>query len=189
MIVRVILLRVALILLLCACSAPAQTNVRVLSYNINRDIGCSDSNFSAQPALAKIVNYLAPEVWAINELGGNNVAFSSTEAHDYLAAFIRDNVTMFGPSPQEGINYFIYLSTIDDNFDTVAIVSRYPFTDTATYSDASGSFRALRGLARASVEVNGRALDVFTAHLKALNSDTDAEKRQAEARVDNTNIR
>jgi endonuclease/exonuclease/phosphatase family metal-dependent hydrolase len=182
-------LRGVLIPLLCLGVAEAQTDVRVLSYNIHRDIGGSDSNFSAQPALAKIVNYLAPDIWTINELGGNNTAFSATAAHDYLAGFIRDNVTIFGPSPQEGVNYFIYLSTIDDNFDTVAIVSRYPFTETTTYSDASGSFRALRGLARGSVNISGGPLDVFTTHLKALNSDTDAEKRQAEAQVDSTNIR
>src|SRR6266404_377373 len=187
--VRASLLRGTLILLVCACSAVAQTKVRVLSYNIHRDIGGSDSNFTAQPALAKIVNYLAPDVWAINELGGNNVAFSATAAHDYLVGFIRNNVTIFGPTPQEGVNYFIYLSAINDNFDTVAIVSRYPFTDTITYSDASGSFRALRGLARASVNVSGTQLDVFTTHLKALNSNTDAERRQSEAQVDNANIR
>jgi endonuclease/exonuclease/phosphatase family metal-dependent hydrolase len=173
---------------LCVGYVAAQTNVRVLSYNIHRDIGGSDSNFSAQPALAKVVNYLTPDVWAINELGGNNAAFSATAARNYLTAFIRDNISIFGPSPQEGVNYFVYLSTIDDNFDTVAVVSRYPFTDTATYSDASGSFRALRGLIRASVNVGGSPLDVFTTHLKALNSDTDAEKRQGEATIDNANI-
>jgi Ca2+-binding RTX toxin-like protein len=53
----------------------AQTNVRVLTYNIHRDIGASDSNISSQPALAKVVNYLNPDIWTINELGGNDVAF------------------------------------------------------------------------------------------------------------------
>ena len=178
-----------LILLMSACAATAQVNVRVLHYNIHRDIGGSDSNFSAQPALAKIVNYLAPDVWTINELGGNNVSFNATAAHDYLVAFIRDNVTIFGRNPQENVNYFVYLSSIDDNFETVAIVSRYPFTSTTTYSDANGSFRALRGFPRASINVNGTGIDIFTAHLKALNSDTDAEKRQGEAQVDNSNVR
>jgi hypothetical protein len=32
----------------------AQTNVRVVTYNIHRDIGASDSNISLQPALAKV---------------------------------------------------------------------------------------------------------------------------------------
>jgi endonuclease/exonuclease/phosphatase family metal-dependent hydrolase len=183
------LCRCVLILLMSACAATAQINVRVLHYNIHRDIGGSDSNFSAQPALARIINYLQPDVWTINELGGNNAPFRATAAHDYLVAFIRDNVTTFGLSPQENVNYFVYLSTFDDNFETVAIVSRYPFTSTTTHSDATGSFRALRGFPRASINVNGTGIDIFTAHLKALNSNTDAERRQGEAQVDNSNMR
>src|SRR5919108_6128655 len=58
-------------------SLSAQTTVRVLSYNIHRDIGASDSNISAQPSLAKIVNYLKPDVWTIAELGGNNASFNA----------------------------------------------------------------------------------------------------------------
>ena len=63
-----------------AIAAQAQTVVRVLHYNIHRDVGGTDSNVSSQPALAKVVNHLAPDVWAINELGGNIVAFNATTA-------------------------------------------------------------------------------------------------------------
>jgi endonuclease/exonuclease/phosphatase family metal-dependent hydrolase len=167
----------------------AQTEVRVLTYNIQRDIGGSDSNISAQPALAKVVNYLKPDIWTINELGGSNVAFNATTAQADLVTFIRDNLTIFGPDPQENVNYFIYLSTINDGYDTVAIVSRYPFNSMQTYSDAGNGFRKLRGLARASVTVpGGTAFDTFTTHLKALNSTANAEKRQTEADVDRPNI-
>ncbi len=113
---------------LVATALQAQTNVRVLTYNIHRDIGGSDSNTSSQPALAKVVNYLDPDIWTINELGGNDVAFNATTAHDDLVTFVQDQLSIFGPNPQENVNYFIYISTIDDGFDTVAIVSRYPFT-------------------------------------------------------------
>ena len=34
---------------------------------------------ASQPALAKVVNYLAPDVWAINELGGNNSSFNENQ--------------------------------------------------------------------------------------------------------------
>ena len=180
---------IGLLLFALAAALEAQTSVRVLSYNIHRDIGGSDSNTSSQPALAKVVNYLAPDVWAINELGGNNVAFNATTAHNYLVTFIHDNLTIFGPNPQENVNYFIYISTRSDRFDTVAIVSRYPFAATSTYSDAGNGFSSLRGLALASVSIpGGIKLDVFTAHLKALNTTTDAEKRQTEADVDHTNV-
>ena len=96
----------------------AQTNVRLLTYNIHRDIGASDSNISAQPALAKVVNYLNPDIWTINELGGNNVAFNPTIAHAGLVTFIHDRLTIFGANPQENVNYFIYIGTIDDGYIT-----------------------------------------------------------------------
>ncbi len=174
---------------LVATALQAQTNVRVLTYNIHRDIGGSDSNTSSQPALAKVVNYLDPDIWTINELGGNDVAFNATTAHDDLVTFLQDQLSIFGPNPQENVNYFIYISTIDDGFDTVAIVSRYPFTSKQTYSDAGNGFGRLRGLARASVSVpGGSQLDVFTTHLKASSTTIDAEKRQTEADVDRTKV-
>src|SRR6478672_8460840 len=74
----------------------AQTNVRVLTYNIHRDIGASDSNISSQPALAKVVNYLNPDIWTINELGGNDPTFSATTTHNALVSFIHDQLTIFG---------------------------------------------------------------------------------------------
>lgn len=167
----------------------AQSDVRVLTYNIHRDIGGSDSNTGSQPALAKVVNYLRPDVWTINELGGNNVAFNATTAHNYLVAFIQSNLSIFGPSPQENINFFVYLSAINDGYDTVAIISRYPVQSTQTYSDAGSGFGALRGLARASVALpDGNVIDVFTTHLKALNTTTDAEKRESEADTDHTSL-
>lgn len=170
-------------------SLNAQTTVRVLDYNIHRDIGASDSNISAQPALAKIVNYLKPDVWTINELGGNDVNFNATNAHNFLVTFIQTKLAIFGANPQENINFFIYMSTIDDGFETVAIVSRYSFASTHTYSDAGGGFGSLRGLASASVNVpGGTKLDLFTTHLKALSTTSDAQERQAEANVDSLNI-
>ena len=121
---------------LLAIPAPAQTVVRVVHSNIHRDIGGTDSNFSSQPALAKVVNYLAPDIWTINELGGNNAGISFTTVHDQLVTFIHDNLTIFGANPQENVNYFIYIGRRTDGFITSGIVSRYPFLATQTYSDA-----------------------------------------------------
>ncbi len=170
-------------------SLDAQTTVRLLDHNINRDIGGSDSNLSAQPALAKIVNYLNPDIWTINELGGNSVSFNTTNAHNYLVSFIQTRLTIFGPSPQENLDFFIYISTINDGFTTQAIVSRYSFASTHTYSDAGGGFGSLRGLTNASVNVPGvTRLDLFTAHLKALSTTNDARQRQAGANADSATI-
>ncbi len=185
-------------LALLAAGAGAQTVVRVLQYNIHRDIGGTDSNFAAQPALAKVVNYLAPDVWTINELGGNNAGISFTTVHDQLVAFISANLTIFGPNPQENVNYYIYIGQRTDGFITSGIVSRWPFLATQTYSDAypAESVAALRGLVSAQVDLPGSVeLGVFTVHLKASSfSDTttastlNAKKREGEATADAANL-
>ena len=195
-------LRHLLLAILLATGASAQTVVRILHYNIHRDVGGTDSNVASQPALAKVVNHLAPDVWAINELGGNNSAFNATIAHDTLVAFINAKLTIFGPSPQENVNYFIYIGTAipgqADNFIKPAIVSRYPFLATQTYSDANAAagYPAMRGLVSAHVNLPGAVeLGVFTTHLKASSfndsaatSDANAQKRQAEAETDVVNL-
>jgi hypothetical protein len=56
--------------------------------------------------------------------------FSATTAHNDLVTFINQNLTIFGANPQENVNYYIYLSTLNDGYDTVAIVSRWPFIST-----------------------------------------------------------
>ena len=191
-----------LLAILFANGASAQTVVRILHYNIHRDVGGTDSNVASQPALAKVVNYLAPDVWAMNELGGNNTAFNATTAHDTLVAFINANLTIFGPYPQENVNYFICIGEAiagqADNFIKPAIVSRYPFLATQTYSDANATagYPAMRGLVSAHVNLPGAVeLGVFTTHLKASSfsdsaaaSDANAQKRQAEAETDVVNL-
>lgn len=182
--------------------AGAQTVVRVLHYNIHRDVGGTDSNVASQPALAKVVNHLAPDVWAINELGGNSSTFNATTAHDTLVAFINANLTIFGANPQEGVNYFLYIGASiagqADTFIKPAIVSRWPFLATQTYSDANAAagYPAMRGLVSAQVNLPGAVeLGVFTTHLKASSfsdttatSNTNAQKRQAEAETDVGNL-
>ena len=87
--------------------AGGQTVVRVLDYNIHRDVGNPSSEIAAQPALAKIVKCLAPDVWTINELGGNSPDYNSTTMHNLLAAFI-DDYDIFGPAAVEGQDYHLH---------------------------------------------------------------------------------
>ncbi len=184
-------------LLLCPHFAAAQTNasqsVRLLTYNIHRDIGGSDSNTASQAPLAKVVNFLDPDVWTINEVGGNNVRYNAATAYNDLVTFISTDLTVFGTNPQVGRDYYVYFSARSDGYSTSAIVSRYPFLSTQTYSDAGNGFQALRGLALAEVDLPGATdLGVFTTHMKASDSsdnDGNAEKRQAEADTDSSNIR
>ncbi len=193
-------LLLAVLAALLALPARGQTVVRVLQYNIHRDIGNGVGAGSVeQVALAKVVNYLAPDVWTINELAtsnGSGVNFAA--AHDALVAFINTNLTVFGPAPVENQNYFVYVGSRTDGFITSAIVSRWPFLATQTYSDAYSpeSVPALRGLVSAQVDVPGAVeLGVFTTHLKASSfSDTtdastlNAKKREGEATADAANV-
>jgi endonuclease/exonuclease/phosphatase family metal-dependent hydrolase len=163
--------------------------VRVLDYNIHRDLGGNDANVSAQPALAKVVNYLRPDIWTMNEVGGNSAGFSAATARAEIIDFVQSDLTIFGANPIEGIDYFVYVAGLNDGFSTNAIVSRYPFLSTQTYSDAGSGFAALRGLVSAFVDLPGEIdAGVFSAHLKALSSTTDAERRQAEANTNAANV-
>jgi endonuclease/exonuclease/phosphatase family metal-dependent hydrolase len=164
-------------------------DVRLLDYNIHRAIGGSDSNVGSQPELAKVINYLNPDVWTINELGGNSSSFSVATAQNLLSSFIRTSLTIFGANPVEGVNFFVYVGTISDGFIGNAIVSRYPLLETQSYSDAGGGFGALRCLQLALVVVPGPTdIGVFTTHLKAQDGNNDALRRQAEANADKATI-
>jgi len=178
-------------LMLCAASSDAQLTVRVLDYNIHRDVGGgANSDTAAQPALAKIVNFLRPDVWTINELGGTSGSFNQAAARSDLIRFIEEDLTIFGADPREGFNFFVYVASLTDGFISNAIVSRYPLLMAQTFSDGGAQFRPLRGMAFALADLPGETdLGVFTMHLKALNGTTDAERRQEEATVNAGNVR
>jgi endonuclease/exonuclease/phosphatase family metal-dependent hydrolase len=170
-------------------AAVAQTTISVLQTNIHRDIGASDSNTSAQPHLAQEVNFFSPDIWTIQELGGNSVGFNITTATNSLVAFVQSNLTIYGPTPVQNTDFYVYVATRNDGYETTAIVSRYPILNASTYSDSGGGYQSLRGLARVTVDIPGDTnLDIFTMHLKALNDDTSAGKRQAEAAANSATI-
>ncbi|MDD5198432.1 MAG: endonuclease/exonuclease/phosphatase family protein [Terrimicrobiaceae bacterium] len=167
----------------------AQTTFSVLQTNIHRDIGGSDSNVSAQPYLAQQINMLHPDVWTLQELGGNSAGYNATTAYNDLVGFIQSGLTIFGANPKLNLNFYVYLGSIDDGFDTTAIVSRYPILSAQTFSDAGGGYGSLRGLAMTTIDIPGTTnLDVFTAHLKASGSSADAARRMAEADADRASI-
>jgi len=169
--------------------ALAQVSVSVLQTNIHRDIGGSDSNTTSQPYLAQEINFLNPDVWTLQELGGNNVSYNATTAYNDLVAFVQSDLTIFGANPAVGVNFYVYLSARNDGFDTSAIVSRYPILSSQTSSDAGGGNGALRGLARVTLDIPGNTnLDIFTTHLKALSTDSDAQRRMTEADADSITI-
>jgi endonuclease/exonuclease/phosphatase family metal-dependent hydrolase len=87
------------------------------------------------------------------------------------------------------VNFFVYVGTYTDGYIGNAIVSRYPFLSTQSFSDAGGGFNALRGLALAVVDLPGVTdLGVFTAHLKAGSTTSNAQQRQAQANANRDTI-
>lgn len=169
--------------------AVAQTEVRLLTWNIRRAIGASDSTTSAQPAIARVINGLQPDIWTIQELGGSTSNFSANTARSFLVNFIQSQVTIFGANPVDGVNFYVYVGTRTDGFIGNAIVSRYPLLSTTSYSDAGGGFGSLRGMTFALADLPGAVdLGVFTSHLKSGNLTTDAQRRQAQATTNSGNV-
>ena len=183
-------MKIALATLLATLLLPTAglaTDVSVLSWNIRRGIGSNSPNSGEQTYLAKTVNYLKPDIWTINELGGNVAGYSAAAEGTALASFVSSNVTIFGTNPVLGADYFLYVGTTNDGFIGNAIVSRYALTDTRSYSDG------LRGLVHANAILpDGAQLGIFTEHLKATtnnaNSTSDSQQRQTEAETSLGNL-
>ena len=168
--------------------ASAQTDsFGVLQTNIDRDIGPNGPNSSGQSALAQEINYLDPDVWNMQELGGNNSGWTAAGALTSLTTFVKNDLTIFGSNPVLGTNYFVYVGTYTDGYIGNAIVSRYPIVSTASYNDG------LRGLTEATISLpNGANFGDFTTHEKATTDSadvvSDSEKRQSESDTDKANM-
>jgi endonuclease/exonuclease/phosphatase family metal-dependent hydrolase len=167
----------------CLCLSSgirAQDVVRVLTYNTHSCI--RGPNTAQLPYLAKVVNFLNPDIWTIEELGGTT-PFDRAALITTLQTFINTNLTIFGPNPQPNVNYYLYVSAQSDGFTCPGIVSRYPLTEQTTYNDS------LRGFVQSVATLpSGAKLGVFVTHLKATtgsaNAPADSVKRQTEAEFD-----
>ncbi len=180
-----------IVLVLVGCSpaafAQSSSDVSVLSWNIRRAIGSNNPNSGSQATIAKVVNYLHPDVWNINELGGNNSGYLQSSEKQAVINFVSANITYFGANPVEGKDYYVYAGSQSDGFIGNAIVSRYKFSNTTTYLDD------LRGLVSATVQLpNGGQIGDFVTHLKATTnssqSTADSQRREGEAETDKTNL-
>jgi endonuclease/exonuclease/phosphatase family metal-dependent hydrolase len=172
---------------LVSSAIAAPVDVDVLTWNIHRAIGSNSPASSQQPYVAKIINFLQPDIWNINELGGNGPGYNTVAEKAALTNFINSNITIFGNNPQEGRDYFVYVGNFSDGFIGNAIVSRYALTDQASFFDG------LRGIIHANAVLpNGATLGVFTQHFKATTnsnqSTSDSQRRQTEAELAVENI-
>ncbi|MEY4489685.1 MAG: hypothetical protein RIQ79_2193, partial [Verrucomicrobiota bacterium] len=138
------------------------------------------------PYLAKVVNFLNPDIWTIEELGGT-YPMDRAALITSLQTFINANLTIFGPNPQPNVNYYLYVSAQSDGYTCPGIVSRYPLTEQTTYNDN------LRGFVQSVATLpSGAKLGVFVTHLKATtssaNAPADSVKRQTEAEAGAANV-
>ena len=168
-------------------AAGQSVNFSVLQTNIDRDIGPNGPNSGGRAALAQEINYLNPDVWNMQELGGNNSGWTATGALNAVKSFIQSDVTIFGANPVLGVNYYVYVGPYTNGYIGQAIVSRYPILSTTGYSDG------LRGLDEATIQLpNGATVGDFTTHEKATTSSadvvSDSEKRQTESDTDKANM-
>lgn len=154
------------------------TEVKILEWNIKRAVGANNPNSAAQPYLARIVNYLDPDIWLIQELGGNSSGWNWINQRAALDTFIQTYLTIYGPSPQRDVDYYVYVNTRSDGYTSCAVVSKYPFhTATDVYIGPPG-----RGFTSARVNVPGtNGLLVFTGHFDSGDTSTDAQNRQTNA--------
>lgn len=179
----------ALVAVFLACAffaaSVSATQIKVLSWNIKRGIGTKAPNSAEHPFLAKIINYLNPDVWLIQELGGENAGYSQTNEKNALKAFVVANITIYGTSPVEGVDYFVYASSHSDGYTSTGIVSRYPFLSVTDVSLGSPG----RGLVVAKVNVPGtNGVGFFTAHFDSGGTSTDAQNRQGNAELTRDNV-
>jgi len=159
----------------------AQTDLKIMTWNIDRAVGSNGPTTSEQTAVAKIVNYEHPDVWNIQELGGNNSGYSAPAEQSALVSFINSDITIFGANPQLNSSYYVYVGTYTDSYISDAIVTRYPILSMSAHNDGE------RGMYEATLSLpGGVTAGVFTTHLKADSTTTDAEDRQTEAEGDVT---
>lgn len=154
------------------------TQVRILNWNIHRDIGTQAPDTAGQPYLAKIVNYLNPDIWIMQEIGGNNSGYNATNEKNALKTFVSSYLTIYGANPVEGVNYHVYVCVNTDGWISNALVSRWPLASATDVSMGSPG----RGIVIAKVNVPGtNGLGVFTAHFKSAGGASGAENRQTNA--------
>ncbi len=154
------------------------TELRILSWNIGRAIGANEPNSAAQPYVARIANYLRPDIWLLHEVGGNNSGWDPVAQEAALISFVQTHLTCYGANPQPGVNFYVYVNRNSDGWISSAVISRYRFLEIGDVNIGSPN----RGLTIGWVDVPGtNGLGIFGAHFKAGGYTNDAVKRQTNA--------
>src|ERR1043166_2163837 len=141
-------------------------NVRVMTWNVHGHIGTSSANSSAgAAAIARVVNYVQPDVLLLNEVDDGTVAVNSTA----LTNWVSSNLPYLATG-----TFYVAVSTESSDIQRDAAISRYPILTPSTYPDVSSG---LRGMFSFQLQLTGtNRLQVFDVHLKC-SSDRSEERR------------
>ncbi len=154
------------------------TELRIMSWNIGRAIGANEPNSAAQPYVARIANYLRPDIWLLHEVGGNRSGWDPAAQEAALISFVQTHLTYYGANPQPGVDFYVYVNRNSDGWISSAVISRYRFLEIGDVNIGSPN----RGLTIGWVDVPGtNGLGIFGAHFKAGGYTNDAVKRQTNA--------
>lgn len=158
--------------------SASATELRIMSWNIGRAVGANNPNTDQQPYVAKIANYLKPDIWILHEVGGNASGWNPLDQEAALISFVQMNLTYYGNNPQPGRDFYVYANRNSDGWISSAIISRYRFIEVSDVNIGSPN----RGLTMGWIDVPGtNGLGVFGAHFKAGGYTNDAVRRQTNA--------
>ena len=144
-----------------------------MQWNIHGNLGTTTAQSSAgAAAIARILNYLQPDVLLINEVA-DGTAQVNTSA---LTQWVTDNLPYLASG-----SFYVAVSTESSDIQRNAAISRYPILAPFTYADVSSS---LRGMHSFQLQLTGtNRLQIFHVHLKCCSDGTSCQTKQDEAQL------
>ena len=178
----------AILPLLGAFTARAQ-QVKIMEYDASQEVGANTNPVTQATAFARIIAYQQPDIVCFSEL---NDGGSATPVAAGVINWVTNNLaSVFGT--KTGVTFWVYIANVGDGYNRNGEISRYPIISGTTYSDVGGGFPNLRGMDSIQIQLSGtNVLQIFHAQLKAgggtLDTNSNCERKQAEAATDATNM-
>lgn len=170
-----------------ALAIAGATEVRILNWNIARAVGANNPRSTQAPYVAKIINYLQPDILILQEVGGDTrTSWNALNQEAALNSFVRNNLSYLGANPVRNRDYYLYVNRLGDGWISNAIISRYPFVSITDVNIGAPN----RGLTMGLIAVPGtNGLGVFGAHFDSGADDGSSARRQTNAENTRNRIR
>ncbi len=171
-----------------ALAARAQ-QVKVMEYDASQEIGANTNPTPQSAAFTRVIAYQQPDIVCFSELNdGSSVSLVTSGVVNWVT---NNLASIFGT--KTGVTFWVYIANVGDGYNRNGEISRYPIVSGTTYSDAGGGFANLRGMDSIQIQLSGtNTLQIFHAQLKAgggtLDTNSNCERKQAEAATDATNM-